>query len=94
MQTVPINESLIIANISKCRELFSAALSGPDTETIFDLSDVDDCDSSGVQLLIAARKHAEDRNTHVRFSSYSDAVLKAFGSVGINNVDEYFSSKE
>lgn len=42
--------------------------------TAFDLRDVSECDSAGVQLLLAAQRSAETRNTRLRFFHATEAV--------------------
>ena len=65
----------------------SSELSGADTVergvVTIDLSDIEVCGTSGVQLLLSASRTAAVRGCHLRLSSPSPAIEKAFATFGI-----------
>ena len=51
-----------------------------------DLSGVDACDSSGVQLLVAARRSAASRGQSLELLRASPAVLEVFGRYALDGL--------
>jgi anti-sigma B factor antagonist len=52
-------------------------------DVVLDLSGVDCCDASGLQLLWSLRKSADERNVRVRLSAISPAVREAAAALGL-----------
>lgn len=94
MQTVSLNESLTIANIIACKKTITDALEKNKGELQLDLQSIEDCDSSGVQLLIATHKHAADARRKVDFVNFSEAIQNACVMVGIDDVNQYFKLEQ
>ncbi|MBN2715383.1 MAG: STAS domain-containing protein [Deltaproteobacteria bacterium] len=94
MQTVQLNDTLVITNIANCKKRILTALKDAmqqnQSEIVIKLDQVSDCDSSGVQLLMAAQKQGFKENIKVSFDNYSESVMRAFQTVGIDDVNEYF----
>ena len=94
METVSLKESLIIANIVACKKALTDALEQYTDDFVLDLQDIQDCDSSGVQLLIATQKQAWTANRKIVFKNYSEPILNACTIAGIENVDQYFETNQ
>ncbi|MFT4173369.1 MAG: STAS domain-containing protein [Rhodocyclaceae bacterium] len=53
---------------------------------VFDLSAVSDIDSSGVQLLLLARREAACADKRLRWQAHSHAVLRALETLNLGHV--------
>ncbi|MDH5216995.1 MAG: STAS domain-containing protein [Gammaproteobacteria bacterium] len=77
-------DDLTIFNAMSTRDIFVKALSEDQAE--FDLSDVGEIDSSGLQLLIALRKQADIDGKNVKYHSVSDPVRELIDQYGMADV--------
>jgi len=74
--------ALDIREADALREALSESLKQfPSLE--IDLSGVESCDATALQLLIAAQKSAEGRNQAFRISAFSEAVTDACTELGV-----------
>jgi len=55
---------------------------GGEVNPVFDLSEVEACDTAGLQLLCSASKTAESLGKHIEFAGVSDAVRNASAILG------------
>ncbi|MBN2524925.1 MAG: STAS domain-containing protein [Deltaproteobacteria bacterium] len=94
MQTISIVEPLTVLNIRSAHKIISDAVAKNTDGVVVDLKDVSDCDTSGVQLVIAVWKYAANKNRKIDFKNISDAVANAFSIVGIDDINDFFSAKE
>ncbi|MDZ7813180.1 MAG: STAS domain-containing protein [Ideonella sp.] len=92
MSTVTLQGELSIGYAAQVREQLLAAWPASEADCELDLSAVEACDSSGVQLLIAAQKSATQRGGECVITAASDAVrqtLKNYGLMGLlDGVDQ------
>ena len=77
-------DDLTIFNAMSTQEVLVKALS--DGQAEFDLSDVGEIDSSGLQLLIALRKQADKDGKVVKFHSVSEPVMELIKQYGMADV--------
>lgn len=56
-------------------------------DVVLDLGPVDECDSAGVQLLVATRLTAARRGLAFRVREVSQAVIEAFVQLGLDPAD-------
>ena len=94
MQTVQINEPLVVSNIVKSKKIFVEMIDAHAAPIEFDLQHVDDCDTSGVQLLLAVCRHAMEDKRQISFCNFSEAVDRAFLNTGIRNINDFFTSEQ
>lgn len=94
MQTVEINESLVITNVVSSRTRFVEALEQYDVPLEFNLENVDDCDTSGVQLLLAVCKFAVEENRKISFCNFSESIHRAFANTGIENLNDFLTPEQ
>jgi anti-anti-sigma factor len=62
-----------------------AAASGGTAPLVLDLADVCDIDSAGVQLLMAARRHADVHGLPLLLRAHSASVHEAFALFGLDD---------
>ena len=77
-------DDLTIFNAMSTQEILVKALSEDQAE--FDLSDVGEIDSSGLQLLIALRKQADKDGKDVKYHSVSEPVRELINQYGMADV--------
>jgi anti-anti-sigma regulatory factor len=94
MQTVEINESLIITNVASSRTRFLEVLEQYDGPLKFDLENVNDCDTSGVQLLLSVCKFAVEENKKISFCNFSESIHRAFANTGIENLNDFITPEQ
>lgn len=71
---VDINGELSIFTAAQLRQqLLDALDTGKDVEV--DLSEVNEMDSAGMQIMVAAKREANNRNKQLRFVGHSPAVF-------------------
>lgn len=83
---VAIDGDFTIVNACAIREQLLAALDQAD-ETEVDLSQVAEIDSAGLQLMIAAKRHATQLGKSLRFTDHSPAALDA---LDLTNLSAHF----
>ena len=75
MTRIEIKGELSIFTAADLRQqLLDAIDTGSEVEV--DLSEVSEMDSAGMQLMVAAKREARHRNTHLRFTGHSPAVFE------------------
>jgi len=77
MSAIVMEEEMTIYRAAELRLLLADAVAGGG-EIELDLSGVAEIDCSGIQLLLAARKSAQERGAVLRLSGHSPAVIEAF----------------
>ena len=83
--TEPIKlDDLTIFNAMSTREILVKALAEDQAE--FDLSEVGEIDSSGLQLLIALRKQADMDGKDIKYHSVSEPVRELVNQYGMAEV--------
>ncbi|TDM06630.1 MAG: anti-sigma B factor antagonist [Ideonella sp. MAG2] len=83
MSNVTLQGELSIGYAAQQREQLLSAWPSTDADCTLDLSAIEACDSSGVQLLIAAQKSATQRGGHCVITAASDAVRQALSNYGL-----------
>jgi anti-sigma B factor antagonist len=83
MSTVTLHGELSIGYAAQQREQWLAAWPTSESDCELDLSAIEACDSSGVQLLIAAQKSATQRGGQCVITAASDAVRQALKNYGL-----------
>lgn len=86
--TVTVDTDLTINNISHLYEILSDSMENS-KKLCVDLRHVSDCDSAGIQLLIALRKTALARQIDVCLSNTTQVVTGTFGKYGLK-IDSLF----
>ena len=89
----PLGPELTIPHAAELREQLlrvlaavsaqAGGVAGSAAELVLDLSDVSDCDSSGVQLLLATHASLALRGQALRLQSPSQAVCAALATFGL-----------
>ncbi len=79
-----INEDLTIYNIDEVKKEINEKIEKVDTLEI-DLENVEEIDSSGIQLLIALKNEFKKNNKKIIFSALSGPVNKIIDCYGIND---------
>jgi anti-sigma B factor antagonist len=82
MRLLALDEEMTIYRAAEIRLVLLAALE-QGTPLALDLSPVAEIDTSGVQLLLAARRHAAVSGVPLALCGYSAAVEEAFGLLGL-----------
>jgi len=77
-------DDLTIFSAMSTQEILVKALA--DNQAEFDLSDVGEIDSSGLQLLIALRKQADKDGKEVKYHSVSEPVRELINQYGMADV--------
>lgn len=80
--SLSVTGELTIAGVAALRESFAERLS-QDEEVVVDLSGVDYCDASGLQLLWSLRKSADERKIGIRLLGISPAVRETAAAIGL-----------
>ncbi|MBN2343183.1 MAG: STAS domain-containing protein [Deltaproteobacteria bacterium] len=93
MTNIQIKDSLTISNILKCAQMLQENLTVEPEELNVNLQKVEDCDTSGVQLIISLQKSAIRSNKKISFDDVPDAVTAAFQSVGIDDMANYLTTE-
>jgi anti-sigma B factor antagonist len=75
--------ALTIASAQAQREGLLAAIETAGSPCLVDLSAIGAIDSAGVQLLLAARRHLEERGTQLVFKAVSPVVQQVFETYGL-----------
>lgn len=75
---------LTIASAQAQRQVLLDALAGPADALHLDLSQVESCDSAGVQLLLAMRHSARTRGLRLRMTDASAPVRDALKTYGLD----------
>lgn len=76
-QTLRIEGEMTIYQAAEIKQTLLAALVQHDALDI-DLSAVTEIDTAGLQLLVAAKKSAQDRQKELHLTAHSEAVVEAF----------------
>lgn len=79
---IRIQGELVIAHVSDAREQLIQRKVNQD-QVLVDLSEVEDLDTAGVQLLIALKKHSQAAGYRLRFTNHSPVVLEYFALYGL-----------
>lgn len=83
MCTIRLQGELTISYASQQRETWLGQWPSEDPRCELDLSDIEACDSSGIQLLVGAHKLAQQRGGTLHLSKSSTAVLDALKTYGL-----------
>jgi anti-sigma B factor antagonist len=78
---------LVVAD--ECRAALAEPLSGPEKNVVFDLSDLEFVDSTGLRLLVDMRLAAQGHGKQVRIGDVSPSVLKLFEVTGLTSWFDY-----
>ncbi|UOD29833.1 STAS domain-containing protein [Massilia violaceinigra] len=78
-----LEPELTIYSAAQVRQTLLDALVARDALTL-DLADVCEVDSAGVQLLLAAMRHAGSQGVALQLAGHSDAVREAFALLGLD----------
>ena len=81
--SVALGPELTIAHAAGHRERLLLALADADGDLHLDLSEVSDCDSSGVQLLLATHQSLSQRGQALALLRPSVAVQQALATFGL-----------
>ena len=86
MSTLRIPPELTIYGAAELRAQLVAAFAdaGSHAELTLDLGDVCEVDSAGIQLLIAARRHAVSNGAALALVNHSAVLLDAFNLLGLD----------
>jgi len=79
----PLGEFTIAAAATQ-REVLLQALADDAPELRLDLSQVEACDSAGVQLLLALERSARERGRPLRITDPSEPVRQALATYGLD----------
>lgn len=82
MQHMALAGELTVMNAGDIRNRLLDALADTDDVDV-DLSQVTEIDTAGVQLIVAAKREAEERHKALHFSGCSGAVLDVMGLLGL-----------
>lgn len=93
VKKIQIQDELVVANISECAQLLREAMASASKGIQLDFADVEECDSSGVQLILSAHKTALEENKSFAICAASEAIHDAFHCVGIDDMNAYFSTE-
>ncbi|MGE0086874.1 MAG: lipid asymmetry maintenance protein MlaB [Desulfococcaceae bacterium] len=74
---------LTVYEVGEMREVLLAALEG-ERDLLLDIAGICDCDTTGVQLLLSARKKARNEKKNFMIKGDSDAVRKAAERIGVS----------
>lgn len=86
MSTITLQGELSIGYAAQQREQLLAAWPTSESDCELDLSLIEACDSSGVQLLMALQKSAAQRGGQCVITATSDAVRQALNSYGLTSL--------
>ena len=78
-----LGPELTIAHAAEHRERLLLALADADGDLQLDLAEVSDCDSSGVQLLLATHQSLQARGQALALLRPSPAVQQALATFGL-----------
>ena len=81
--TLRMEPELTIYSAAQVRQVLLDAF-GESASIVLDLTDVCEIDSAGVQLLLAARRHADTHGCVLQLLGHSATVLDAFALLGID----------
>lgn len=81
---IVLDGELSIYRAAELREMLLAALSGVPADMEVDLAGVTEIDSSGVQLLLAARQAAQEAGHSLALVNHSEAVADVVALLGLN----------
>lgn len=81
---VRIDGEMTIYRAAELHQTFSRALSDRKGVIHFDLTDVSEIDSAGVQLLIAAKKTAQAARREMRLAGCSQAVIEILDELDLH----------
>lgn len=79
----PIGE-LTIAFAAQQRETLLTMLAEDPPDLLLDLGQIEACDSSGVQLLVALQRSARERGRHLRITDASAPVKQALATYALS----------
>ena len=85
MSLIAMEGELCISQIAMQRDALWAAWPASQPDCTLNLSRVEGCDSSGVQLLIAARRSAQARGGRCTLVEVSQAVQQALQNYGFGD---------
>ncbi|MGE5467580.1 MAG: lipid asymmetry maintenance protein MlaB [Ignavibacteria bacterium] len=83
IQHMALAGEVTVFNAGDVRQKLLAALNGTDDVDV-DLSQVTEIDTAGVQLIVAAKREAAERNKELHFSGCSPVVLDVMGLLGLS----------
>jgi anti-anti-sigma factor len=83
MQHLTLAGELTVLNACDIRNRLLTALDDTDGVDV-DLSQVTEVDTAGVQLIVAAKREAEERHKALHFSGCSGQVLDVMGLLGLS----------
>lgn len=79
---VEIGSSLTISNIAELHSKFKKIINNSDRINI-DLNNIDDCDTSGIQLLYSIKKSCLERKKEITIINPSAAINEALNRISI-----------
>ncbi len=77
---------LTVYEVGEMREVLLASME-KDRELVVDIAGINDCDTTGVQLLVSARKKAKKEKKKFFITGNSDAVRNAAERIGVSLVN-------
>lgn len=80
---VVLDGELTITGAAGHHATLLAALAQPDEALVLDLSEVEACDSAGIQLLLATRRSLAAQGRALRLAGLSDSVVQALRTYGL-----------
>lgn len=81
-EALTIKGNLTIREAGEIKEKFVKVLKEKSAAKV-DLSEVNECDTAGAQLLLAFKKEAAKENLKIRFVNHSEAVLHCLDLYGL-----------
>lgn len=80
---VDVDKDLLAVNAVHCKQLLLDTVGGYE-DVIIDLKNVCDCDTAGVQLLVALKKTSSNKECNVRFCNVPEVVFSAANKWGLD----------
>lgn len=84
MATLQLQGEMTIVAAAALRDQMLAALPEPGGEWVIDLADIEAFDSSGIQLLFAARRLAAGRGTRFALHRVPACIEQALATYGVD----------
>ncbi len=79
---VKIEGDLLISGVAQAKQKIVAAFAAGDN-VLLDLSNLRECDTAGIQLLLMARASARSQNKNMRLTAESKSVQSTLERVGL-----------
>jgi phospholipid transport system transporter-binding protein len=81
---ISLDSGLSIVEAAQQRDRLLQALAGAGGDLVLDLTAISECDSAGVQLLLAAARTLRERGHHLQLRQPPEAVCQALASYGLD----------